>query len=440
MSQFKSLTTLIYILLFLPFCLQGLADEVYLKNGNILKGIIKKKTDEYLVLQLMIGETTLNLDQIKEVRKASSEENQQLKDYWQNLIKSEERKFKVEAKRKRFKGQLTQEIKTIFQKETGRVYTKGGHIYVDNKLFFVKGVVYEINYPGVAAGMVGYYRIPPEIFERDFEMMAKAGINCIRTYEPLPLKLLDLAEKHGIMVIENIIHPSNWTNYNYKSDKELKSLIAEAIRIVKRDKDRRCILMWSIWSDTPFLQESQGSNMVKRYGLETVREFLKEIYLAVKAEDKQHPITGSNILDQKDTEVGFDFLDVIGVNAYLGEDGQWLGIEKARETIKQLVEISKKHNKPVVILETGCSTYYMSEEVQYEILKKQIEITNQHIAGLVIFQWTDGWWRIGEPGVHNDCMEEHWGILTGYREPKTGYKAVSEMFNKIDINSTGYTF
>ncbi len=423
MNKLKSIFTFIGIILFLSSCLQVLADEVYLKKGGVIEGVITEQTDEYIILQLMIGEVTLNLDQVKEIKEARPEENQQLKDYWQNLIKSEERKFKAEVE------------KTIPQKETARVYTKGRRIYVNDELFFIKGTAYGINYPGVPGGMAGYQRIPPETFEKDFEMMEKAGINCIRTYEPLPLELLDLAEKHNIMVIENIVYPGDWTNY--KSDKELKSLIAEAVRIVKRDKDRPCILMWSIWNDAPFTWGSCGGNVVKRYGFETVNKFLKEIYLAVKAEDRQHLVTGSNMLDQLGTEVGFDFLDVIGINAYIGGHGQWLGVEEAAETVKQLVEISKEYNKPLVILETGYSTY-VNEELQYEVLKKQIEITNQHIAGLIIFQWTDGWWKAGKPEVHDKHIEEYWGILTGYREPKIGYKAVSEMFNKIDTNSKGY--
>jgi len=423
MNKLKSILTFIGIILFLSSCLQALADEVYLKKGGVIEGVITEQTDEYIVLQLMIGKVTLDLDQIKEIKEAGPEENQQLKQHWQNLIKSEERKFKAEVE------------KTIPQKETARVYTKDRRIYANNELFFIKGTAYGINYPGVPGGMAGYQRIPPETFEKDFEMMAKAGVNCIRTYEPLPSKLLDLAERHNIMVIENIVYPGDWTNY--KSDKELKSLIAEAVRIVKRDKDRSCILMWSIWNDAPFTWGSHGGNVVKRYGFETVNKFLKEIYLAVKAEDRQHPVTGSNMLDQLGTEVGFDFLDVIGINAYIGGHGQWLGIEKATETVKQLVEISKEYNKPIVILETGYSTH-VNEELQYEVLKKQIEITNQHTAGLIIFQWTDGWWKAGKPEVHDKHIEEYWGILTGYREPKIGYKAVSEMFNKIDTNSKGY--
>ncbi|MCK4518909.1 MAG: hypothetical protein KAU12_02210, partial [Candidatus Omnitrophica bacterium] len=303
-------------------------------------------------------------------------------------------------------------------------------------LFYIKGVAYGINYPGCIGGMGGYYRIPADIFEKDFKMMSEAGINCIRSYEPLPPELLDLAEKYNIMVIENIVYPGDWTNY--KSADELKALIDEAVRIVQRDKRRSCILMWSIWNDAPFTWGQHGGNVVKRYGLETVSDFLKEIYLAVKAEDSEHPITGSNMMDHVGSELGFDFLDVIGLNAYIGGHGQWLGAVKAKESIEAISAITDKHNKPVVILETGYSTY-INEEQQYEVLKQQVEIANQHTAGVVIFQWSDGWWKAGQPSVHDDHIEEHWGIVSGYREPKRGYQAISEMFNSIPTISRGYS-
>jgi len=88
-------------------------------------------------------------------------------------------------------------------------------------------------------------------------------------------------------------------------------------------------------------------------------------------------------------------------------------------------------------METGYSTY-INEELQYEVLKTQIEITDEKIAGIVIFQWSDGWWKAGRPDVLDRHIEEHWGIVTGYREPKEGYAEIKRLYNAIPTESFGY--
>jgi hypothetical protein len=195
--------------------------------------------------------------------------------------------------------------------------------------------------------------------------------------------------------------------------------------------------MWSIWNDAPFTWGKHGGNVVKRYGFEDVNNFLKSVYTTVKNEDPNHLITASNMLNHIGSEVGFEFLDVIGLNAYIGGHGQWLGVAKAQESISKIKQISLDYSKPVLIMETGYSTY-INEELQYEVLKSQIEITDENTAGIIIFQWSDGWWKSGEPSVLDDHIEEHWGIVTGYRDPKPGYKAISELFNQIPTNSRGF--
>ena len=200
-------------------------------------------------------------------------------------------------------------------------------------------------------------------------------------------------------------------------------------------------MAWSIWNDAPFTWGA-GGNVVRKYGFDKVDNFLKELYLTAKKADSAHPIIGSNMLGQKGTELGFDFLDIIGVNAYIGGHGRWLGNKKAGETIQKLVRYSEKYNKPVVILETGYSTYIKSsarKESQGEVLRKQIEITGENLAGITIFQWSDGWWKAGNPSVLNNNIEEHWGIVTGYRKPKSGYETLKELFNSIPTQSKGYS-
>jgi len=266
-------------------------------------------------------------------------------------------------------------------------------------------------------------------------MMKETGINTIRTYEPLPDSLLDLIEKYDLKVIEQVVYPSAYTDY--ASKEQLTSLKRIATEVVKKHKNRKCILMWSIWNDAPFLYDEPG-NPIPHYGFDAVNNFMKEIYLAIKEVDKSHPVTAANILNVEGYKLGFDFLDVVGCNAYIGGHGYgWKGEEDALRSVKAMVEISNKYNKPIFITETGYSTF-VKKDSQDKALESQIKSIDESIAGIVIFEWADEWWKGGEPAVHNDHIEEHWGIVTWDRKPKPGLEVVSQLFNSISTNSLGY--
>ena len=310
---------------------------------------------------------------------------------------------------------------------------KNRRIYVDGKLFFIKGVAYGIEYPKTSGGMNTYKELPLSLFEKDFKMIREAGINTIRTYEPLPPALLNLAEKYQLMVIENICYPSD--NTDFSSQVHLNILKQQVRKYVARDKKRNCILMWSIWNDAPWAWGS-GGNVVDRYGFEKVNDFLKELYITVKKYDITHPVTGSNVPEISGGQVGWDFLDVIGLNIYLG-GFDWFVEEEAQRQIKEIKVIEEKYQKPVVILETGFSTYIQDQD-QGQVLEKQITMAGTNFAGITIFQWADGWQKAGDKDKQDDHIEEHWGIVDGYRNPKAGYGIVSRLFEGIPTDSHGY--
>lgn len=299
-------------------------------------------------------------------------------------------------------------------------------IYVDGKEFFIKGVAYALNYPKIKH----YSQIPKEVLEKDFQLMEEAGINTIRTYRTLPDYVLDLAEKRNIMVIENVVYPGDWTNFN--SIGELEQLKSTAIRNVERHKDRKCILAWDIWNDAPFTFGKQGDS-IRRYGEEKVNKFFEEIYKAIKGIDPYHPITGSN-LGYRDESIclGAGFLDILAYNVYVGVydwlDGKF-SYEKAKETVQKFKEISIKYNKPVIIAETGYSSC-LEGSTQGRAVQGQVKSVEGQLAGIVIFEWADEWDKAGNPSELDNHIEEHWGIVDAYRSPKDGYYKLKEIYKK----------
>ena len=308
------------------------------------------------------------------------------------------------------------------------------NIYIDGQLYYIKGVCYSLSY----GSKHNYATIPFSVWENDFRMIKEAGMNTIRTYAPLPPEILDLADRYGLKVIENICYPDEKIDYSSKAD--LERLKRIALTYVNRDRNHPAILMWSIWNDMPF-RWSEGGSILKKYDKEIVDSFLKEIYVAIKENDKNHPVTGSNILGKEGEDIGFDFLDVISFNAFLGISDWFEGkfdLKLAKSQINKIERIaSLKHKKPGLVLETGYSTY-CKRYSQGKVLETQIKVAGSKVAGVVIFQWADGWDKAGNPLVQDNHIEEHWGIVDASRNKKSGYKTISQIFGMIPTESRGY--
>lgn len=427
--------------------------KVNLAAGGVVIGKVVFESADSIRVEVPTGVITLKRNLIASMTTPSDKEIVELA---KERLKLEERALSLARQKeierqKQIEEQKTERVKKPSEtKEAGKAgveipkrveekgtVAKGTRIYADGKLFFIKGVAYGISAPGLAPGVGGSFsKIPMPVFENDFRMMKESGINTIRTYEPLPDALLDLAEKYDIKIIEQVVSPSSYTDYS--SDVELKALKKIAVEAVKKHSNRKCILMWLIWNDAPFCYEEPGSP-IPRYGFDVVNKFMKEIYLAVKEADKAHPVTAANILNVEGYNLGFDFLDVIGCNAYIGGHGfGWGGQPLASKVVSQMYDISKKYDKPVIITETGFSTF-VKKAKQDDAIKVQIKAVGEKLAGVVIFEWIDEWWKGGNPSVQDKHIEEYWGILTWDRKPKPGYEAVAKLFKSIPTDSLGYS-
>lgn len=310
--------------------------------------------------------------------------------------------------------------------QSPKVETTEKHILLNGKPFFIKGVSYSLCYPKCRH----FTQIPIGVIEKDFKLMKEAGINTIRTYDTPPAFLLDLALKYNIMVIPQVVYVGCWTRYD--SEEEKNSLIEEAVANVKANKHRKNILMWVIWNDAPFVYNTKSRNIIDEHGKEKVNNFLKAIYKAIKKEDPNRPVTGSNMLNFPGSDLGFNFLDVLSLNAYFGITDWFKGkfdMNKAEDMVTQIRNITLSLNKPVLILETGYSTSN-NETDQGKIIKKQLQAIGNNFAGVVVFQWADDWAKSGNPEILDDHIEEHWGILDGFRNPKSGYLAIKDVWGK----------
>jgi hypothetical protein len=304
---------------------------------------------------------------------------------------------------------------------------------LDGRPFFIKAVSYSVSYPGKKV----FSEISFSVFEADFRKIKESGFNTIRTYESLPEPLLDLAEKEGLKVIEGVVRIDGQTNFS--SAAELEKISTEAARIVRRDKARRCILMWSAWNDAPFHWDKEG-NIIPRYGFRQSGDFLRKIYERIKAEDPSRPVTASNALNAPGYQLGLDFIDVIGINVYIGVS-DWSSGAFDRElgitTVRRLQRLSKDYGKPVYVSEMGLSSFCAASS-QKDVLPEQIAIVGEKLAGFTLFQWQDEWTKTGDADRQSSDIEAHWGLVDAHRKPKEGLVPLSGILKEIDDASYGY--
>ncbi|MEA3346730.1 MAG: glycoside hydrolase family 2 TIM barrel-domain containing protein [Candidatus Auribacterota bacterium] len=295
-------------------------------------------------------------------------------------------------------------------------------IYVNGETYFIRGV----NYSGTRENVD---KITVDEIKRDIKLFKELNINTLRLWQdPVPVEILDLLYKNGIMVVMQInnkgAYSGSWTDF--KSEKQLEFYIKTARQQVRRDKSHPAILMWCLWNDGPFSLET-----TQKYAQKEMEGWLGEIAKAVKEEDPGRPVTATNMDNSGYSDLGAGFLDILGFNNYAGLHGL-SGYTHAvtLRAFDRLAELGAKYKKPVIITETGYHTL-TRPELQGKVVKSLVDAARTRTAGIFIFQFADQWSKAGSPDVQDRHVEDHWGIVTRDRKPKKGFFALKDAYAKI---------
>jgi hypothetical protein len=305
----------------------------------------------------------------------------------------------------------------------------GRSIYVDGKLFHIKGV----NWNPVAKGNVHPDNLDYAGFaDQDIALMKAAGINAVRTYERLENReVLDKLHAAGIYVFSTVL---GW----WQDD---ASVVTERVNVVK---DHPAILAWVLgneWNYNQLYSDGQLTNA-------QVRDKINQAAGLIKAADPAHPVATiyGEFGDIEAMLEGMPNIDVWGINAYRGKDHAAL--------FTQWAELS---DKPLFLGEYGADAWD-SRDSGSENVAAQAEattaLTRQLIdayttsggggiaSGGFIFEWADEWWKAGNPATHDNggqapgggpfpdgtFNEEWWGIVDIDRNPRPAYDALKALY------------
>lgn len=370
---------------------------------------------------------------------------------------------------------------------------QGGYtLYVEQKPFFSKGVIYNPTPIGKGPGYNFFTRRPKAWNQVDGKLMADLGINAVRVYstgddiEAMKEFIDDLYQKYGIYTAV-----SDWLGLweqpraNYADPAFRKATKERILRIVKELKDQKGVLMWILGNEnnytfsgkigfwtSPEIEKIDKIYEKQQKKAEIYYSFIDELAAEIKKIDPNHPVALGNGESS--------FLDIAAENCP-NIDLLAIIIYRGRTFGNIFENIRNIFDKPIILSEFGCDSYdaYRKKEnqnIQSEfILDQWKKIYNNstvsgnqtgNVLGGFLFEWTDEWWKFNEGypegwsehnpeagwsngsyyydirAKHNLNMNEEWfGIISLQRRQENGlnkrvtkkaYFTLKEYFQKIE--------
>jgi glycosyltransferase involved in cell wall biosynthesis len=287
---------------------------------------------------------------------------------------------------------------------TGRVTVDGKHLALEGRPYRVRGVTYG----SFAPRLDGELFPEPVQVKRDFETIAGAGLNAVRTYTLPPSDVLNLAEEYQLRMIIGL-HYNDW-RMEPLPGRAARRRIRDAGRRAVDDATERCagrdaVLAIAVGNEVPV-------DIVRVHGIDAVGDGLSDLVARVHAADESQLATYVNYPTT-------EFLDVEGqdlacFNVFLEER------DALRRYLRHLQVVAG--SRPLLVTELGLASELHGEAAQADSLRWQLATVDETgCAGATVFAWTDDWAVAG-------TVVEGWGfgITDSERRPKPALNVATE--------------
>ena len=288
------------------------------------------------------------------------------------------------------------------------IHWKEGRLYVNGKLTPVRGLLWQEDHATFASAMTY------EALERDVAMIKTLGANLIRFQYPPHPYMLNLCDRYGLMVMEEI--PLTTVPADILSKDYYQELAANYLKeMVGRDKNHSSLLAWGI-----------GDSFETRGG--PACDYVSNARAVVNSLDGRPVYFASGDSDDS----CFAHVDIIALN-HDGTDPKAF-----REKLKQAKSLNP--DKPIIVarygseVEPGNRNGYsdpLSLESQARTAMLLHEaIKDSKIAGGVLWSFND--WRTDRPSLTTHSRDPYlhtMGIVSGEREKRIAFDVTRAMFN-----------
>jgi O-antigen biosynthesis protein len=285
----------------------------------------------------------------------------------------------------------------------------GRSIVLGTEKLHVRGATY-----GTFRSTDGSSFPPHDQVGADFEAMAAAGINSLRTYEPPPAWLLDMAHEHGLKVMGGLA----WEQHiAFLDDSGRADAIAARVAAqVRACEAHPAILCYAMGNEIP-------AAIVRWHGKREVERFLERLHWEAKAEDPGALFTYVNYPSTEYLEL--PFLDLVSFNVFLEDERTF------ESYLARLQNLSG--DRPLLITEVGLDSRRNGEAAQAKALEWQVRHAfDTGAAGVFVFSWTDEWHRGG-----HDVTDWDFGLVDRERRPKPALDAIRGAFAAAPFSAAG---
>jgi hypothetical protein len=164
-----------------------------------------------------------------------------------------------------------------------------------------------------------------------------------------------------------------------------------------------------------------------RFQREAFGLYLRAGHDALRAVAPDTPVTYAllcgNRWDPATEDADLPFLELQGDNLYYHWDKDW---------VKYGIRLSRRigPGRPALVTETGINTDRYADPGEADRLMRQMLwmlLLHTEAKGVFPFVFCDEWWH-GKDTKAPDTREDHWGVLTADRKPKSTYQAVKETY------------
>jgi len=305
------------------------------------------------------------------------------------------------------------------------VQVQENHLLVDNSPFYIKGICY---HPVPKGQTIRDF----QTLDQDLELMKEAEINTIRVYAPIDdIQVLDKIDAAGLKLI---------VGFGYNQNGVFDILSGTYLDYIKKYKDHNAILIWELGNEYNYHPEWFGGDILNWYkALRTATDLVHKL-------DPNHPVSTAHGDIPEDQALQLNpNIDIWGLNVY-----RW---DQPQSVFREWSVVS---DKPVYLSEAGADSYmkiakagFKQGENQHaqatangKIIDAVFEESDNN-SGIVIFSFTDGLWKAGNPdqqdvggwapnssGVPYDGApnEEYWGIVDIDRNKKETFEVIKEKF------------
>jgi hypothetical protein len=294
--------------------------------------------------------------------------------------------------------------------KTTTVEIKNGWYYLNGERFFIKGIGYEI---GARPGQDPYRQNISDLarMKADLKILKDGGFNTIRTWSEYTDEQLKLVQESGLKLIMGIgLDPGG----KYGSPEYIKKYSDKVRNVVAYSRNYDCIISYLLLNEPAAIH-------IRDAGGKGTSEMLKTMMDIIHSEHPGIPvgISGNAAIDDF---MDYNLFDFYGYNCYDYYDGQG-GTMEFTGFLDWCNTMNGKL-KPMVITEFGFSVsdhgtgLYGGNTLEQQknvVLANYRYLLDAGAVGSCPFYYADGWWKGGNPAVHDNTAEEWFGFW-GYSD------------------------